>query len=81
MDERRKQYRERKEREELEKFREERPKIQQMFSDLKRKLSSVSCFNYGLAYWFPMFFTPAPLQNFCPDLAPLAIYGHTSPVQ
>lgn len=42
MDERRKQYREQREREELEKFREERPKIQQLFSDLKRKLSAVS---------------------------------------
>jgi len=44
MDERRKQYREQREREELEKYREERPKIQQMFSDLKRKLSTVICF-------------------------------------
>ena len=44
MDERRKQYREQREREELEKFREERPKIQQMFSDLKRKLSAVRYF-------------------------------------
>lgn len=41
MDERRKQYREHRAREELEKFREERPKIQQMFSDLKRKLGVV----------------------------------------
>lgn len=42
MDERRKQYRERREREELEKYREERPKIQMMFSDLKRGLDQVS---------------------------------------
>lgn len=42
MDERRKEYREEREREELEKFREERPKIQQMFSDLKRQLGVVS---------------------------------------
>uniref|UniRef100_A0A8B9JVV6 Pre-mRNA-processing factor 6 n=1 Tax=Astyanax mexicanus TaxID=7994 RepID=A0A8B9JVV6_ASTMX len=42
MDERRKERRELREKEEIEKYRMERPKIQQQFSDLKRKLSEVS---------------------------------------
>ncbi|KAJ3189197.1 Pre-mRNA-processing factor 6 [Gaertneriomyces sp. JEL0708] len=42
MDERRKARREAREREELEKYRKERPKIQQQFADLKRGLSMVS---------------------------------------
>lgn len=42
MDEKRKEYREKRLREELEKFRQERPKIQQQFSDLKRDLMHVS---------------------------------------
>lgn len=42
MDEKRKEYRENKLRRELEKYRQERPKIQQQFSDLKRDLASVS---------------------------------------
>ena len=49
MDGRRKEHRERRERQELEKFREERPKIQQMFSDLKRGLSEV-CLHLILAF-------------------------------
>lgn len=42
MDEKRKEYREKRLREELEKYRQERPKIQQQFSDLKRDLVKVS---------------------------------------
>lgn len=42
MDEKRREYREKKEKEFLEKFRQERPKIQQLFSDVKRSLASVS---------------------------------------
>ncbi|KAL5494082.1 hypothetical protein EMCRGX_G015354 [Ephydatia muelleri] len=42
MDTRRKERREKKFQEEIEKFRKERPKIQQQFSDLKRGLSAVS---------------------------------------
>uniref|UniRef100_UPI00358DE5CD pre-mRNA-processing factor 6 n=1 Tax=Myxine glutinosa TaxID=7769 RepID=UPI00358DE5CD len=42
LDERRKDRREQREREEIEKYRMERPKIQQQFSDLKRKLVEVS---------------------------------------
>lgn len=42
MDEKRKEYREKRLREELEKYRQERPKIQQQFSDLKRDLAKVS---------------------------------------
>ncbi|KAI4456602.1 pre-mrna splicing factor [Holotrichia oblita] len=42
MDEKRKEYREKRLREELEKYRQERPKIQQQFSDLKRELSQVT---------------------------------------
>ncbi|XP_014675353.1 PREDICTED: pre-mRNA-processing factor 6-like [Priapulus caudatus] len=42
MDERRKERREKRYLEELEKYRAERPKIQQMFSDLKRSLSDVT---------------------------------------
>jgi pre-mRNA-processing factor 6 len=42
MDEKRKEYREKKEKEFLEKYRQERPKIQQLFSDVKRTLASVS---------------------------------------
>lgn len=42
MDEKRREYRERRLREEIERFRQERPKIQQQFSDLKRDLSRVS---------------------------------------
>lgn len=42
MDEKRKDYREAKLKRELEKYRQERPKIQQQFSDLKRELNTVS---------------------------------------
>ncbi|CAH8646873.1 unnamed protein product [Schistosoma margrebowiei] len=42
MDERRREYREKRFREEIEKYRRERPKIQQQFMDLKRDLASVS---------------------------------------
>jgi hypothetical protein len=42
MDKRRKERREKRFQEEIEKFRQERPKIQQQFSDLKRALSRVS---------------------------------------
>ncbi|VDN50508.1 unnamed protein product [Dracunculus medinensis] len=42
IDERRKEYREKKYKEAIEKYRKERPKIQQEFSDLKRQLSSVT---------------------------------------
>jgi pre-mRNA-processing factor 6 len=42
MDEKRKEYRENKLRRELERYRQERPKIQQQFSDLKRDLASVT---------------------------------------
>lgn len=42
MDEKRKQYREEREKREVEKYRQERPKIQQQFSDLKRELKDVS---------------------------------------
>lgn len=42
MDEKRKEYREKRLREELEKYRQERPKIQQQFSDLKRDLVKVT---------------------------------------
>jgi len=42
MDEKRKQYREDRFRREIEKYRQERPKIQQQFSDLKRDLSAVT---------------------------------------
>ena len=42
MDEKRKQYREQRFAAEIEKYRQERPKIQQQFSDLKRDLSEVS---------------------------------------
>ncbi|KAH8364181.1 hypothetical protein KR084_003469 [Drosophila pseudotakahashii] len=42
MDEKRKEYRDRRLREDLERYRQERPKIQQQFSDLKRSLASVT---------------------------------------
>lgn len=42
MDEKRKDYREKKLKAVLEKYRQERPKIQQQFSDLRRALSQVS---------------------------------------
>ena len=42
MDEKRREYREKKEKEFLEKYRQERPKIQQLFSDIERTLGSVS---------------------------------------
>ncbi|XP_044001814.1 pre-mRNA-processing factor 6-like [Aphidius gifuensis] len=42
MDEKRKEYREKCLRQELERYRQERPKIQQQFSDLKRELVNVS---------------------------------------
>ncbi|KAA3678288.1 pre-mRNA-processing factor 6 [Paragonimus westermani] len=42
MDERRREYREKRYREEIEKYRRERPKIQQQFMDLKRDLANVS---------------------------------------
>nr|SVE69638.1 EOG090X017X [Eubosmina coregoni] len=42
MDEKRREYRDKRLREEIEKYRQERPKIQQQFSDLKRELSVVS---------------------------------------
>ncbi|CRK89861.1 CLUMA_CG003466, isoform A [Clunio marinus] len=41
-DEKHKQHRERKEKEILENYRHERPKIQQLFSDVKRSLANVS---------------------------------------
>ncbi len=41
MDEKRKQYREERFKREIEKYRQERPKIQQQFSDLKRDLDAV----------------------------------------
>jgi len=47
MDEKRKQYREEREKREVEKFRQERPKIQQQFSDLKRDLKNVSAEEWG----------------------------------
>lgn len=46
MDEKRKEYREKRLREELERYRQERPKIQQQFSDLKRDLVRVSLVIY-----------------------------------
>ncbi len=48
MDEKRKQYREERFKREIEKYRQERPKIQQQFSDLKRDLDGVSI---PLLYW------------------------------
>lgn len=42
MDEKRKEYREKRLKEDLERYRQERPKIQQQFSDLKRDLIAVS---------------------------------------
>lgn len=42
MDDRRKERREKRFKEEIEQYRQERPKIQQQFSDLKRKLGEVS---------------------------------------
>nr|SVE83505.1 EOG090X017X [Daphnia pulex] len=42
MDEKRREYREKRRKEEIEKYRQERPKIQQQFSDLKRELCAVS---------------------------------------
>ena len=42
MDEKRKQYREEREKKEVEKYRQERPKIQQQFSDLKRDLEKLT---------------------------------------
>ncbi|KAJ0174561.1 hypothetical protein K1T71_009669 [Dendrolimus kikuchii] len=42
MDEKRKEYREKRLKEDLERYRQERPKIQQQFSDLKRELKQVS---------------------------------------
>ncbi|XP_031549489.1 pre-mRNA-processing factor 6-like [Actinia tenebrosa] len=42
MDDRRKERREQKLKEKIEKYRQERPKIQQQFADLKRKLTEVS---------------------------------------
>ena len=47
MDEKRKQYREEREKREVEKYRQERPKIQQQFSDLKRELATVSEADWG----------------------------------
>ncbi|XP_013148071.1 PREDICTED: pre-mRNA-processing factor 6 [Papilio polytes] len=42
MDEKRKEYREKRLKEDLERYRQERPKIQQQFSDLKRELKVVT---------------------------------------
>ena len=42
MDEKRREYREKRLKEEIEKYRQERPKIQQTFSDLKRDLALVT---------------------------------------
>lgn len=42
MDEKRKEYREKRLKEDLERYRQERPKIQQQFSDLKRNLGIVT---------------------------------------
>jgi len=47
MDEKRREYRDKRLKEEIEKYRQERPKIQQQFSDLKRELSVVR-FNSSL---------------------------------
>ena len=43
MDERRKERREQREKEEIEKYRRERPKIQQQFSDLKVRKKCLKC--------------------------------------
>ena len=50
MDERRKIYREKKEQEMLQKYRDERPKIQEQFSDLKRQLKEVNLFSLRKAF-------------------------------
>ena len=50
MDERRKIYREKKEQEMLQKYRDERPKIQEQFSDLKRQLKEVNLFSLRRAF-------------------------------
>lgn len=42
LDEKRRDYREERQKKELEKFRQERPKIQQQFSDLTRRLHTIS---------------------------------------
>lgn len=46
MDEKRREYREKRRKEEIEKYRQERPKIQQQFSDLKRELCAVCLYCY-----------------------------------
>ena len=46
MDEKRREYREKRLKEEIEKYRQERPKIQQQFSDLKRELCVVCRFHF-----------------------------------
>ena len=46
MDEKRREYREKRLKEEIEKYRQERPKIQQQFSDLKRELCVVRKQNF-----------------------------------
>lgn len=46
MDEKRKQYREDRFKKEIEKYRQERPKIQQQFSDLKRDLVGVGTYSW-----------------------------------
>lgn len=50
MDERRKIYREKKEQEMLQKYRDERPKIQEQFSDLKRQLKEVNLVSLRRAF-------------------------------
>ena len=55
QDERRKTYREKRRREELETFRQERPKIQQMYSDLKRELAQVCIFRAENLYFIYLF--------------------------
>ena len=51
MDEKRKQYREDRFKREIEKYRQERPKIQQQFSDLKRDLTDVSLVDHLYHYY------------------------------
>jgi hypothetical protein len=50
MDEKRKQYREERFQREIEKYRQERPKIQQQFSDLKRDLDAVRYFFFVMVF-------------------------------
>ena len=58
QDERRKEYREKLLKEQIEKYRKERPKIQQLFIDLKQELAAVC----------PGLLPPSPLPCFYPDV-------------